>query len=78
MALLSYEVQIQKDTSISPQKQVYIDYMALGGAVMDDEGKFNPVAADEIAKICGVKRNQLYRWRGMIPNFWELVEHETG
>jgi transposase-like protein len=65
---------LQKLAGITPQKQYYIDYIALGGAVMSDDGEFIPTAATEIATQLGISRNALYKWRVAIPKFWELVE----
>lgn len=57
---------------IDPRHQTLIDYRAVNGLIVDDDG-MRKLNVDELATMLGVDRRQLYRWQETIPGFWEKV-----
>lgn len=54
---------------LSSQQRLFIDYLAAGQIDVDG----NKLTYEEFAKVLGVNRKTLYRWKEEIPGFWDYV-----
>jgi hypothetical protein len=64
-----YMDALQNPTIITPQQELYIDFVASGQ--MDFEGK--KISYVDFALSINVDRSTLYNWQKVIPNFWDEV-----
>jgi hypothetical protein len=64
---------LQNPTIITPQQELYIDFVASGQ--IDFEGK--KVSYEEFALSISVDRSTLYNWQKIIPNFWDEVANRS-
>jgi putative insertion element HTH domain-containing protein len=59
----------QNSTSLTPQQERFIDFVASGQLNLDLKRR----SYEEFAKSLGVDRTTLYNWRKTIPGFWDKV-----
>lgn len=57
---------------LTPQQQVWIDYKAVCGIIVDGD-KLRKMTVTELAEKLSVTRETLYSWQRIIPKFWEKV-----
>lgn len=67
------EQKLEDDKLLTYQQDMWIDYNALGGLVIDDTGNISKMTVDDFAARLGVSKQTLYNWRKSIKGFWDRV-----
>ncbi len=55
------------------QRQQYVDFVALGGLLTEDDGSFITMTVGQFASTLGVSRQSLYNWKKTISDFDKKV-----
>lgn len=58
---------------LKPQQLLYIDFVAVGGLITEEDGNVIVMRATQFAQKIQVSRQTLYDWQKNIPNFWDRV-----
>lgn len=57
---------------LSSRQQMYVDWIAGGQTIIDDEGNLQPLTSIEFATKLGVTRQAIHAYR-KLPGFWSMV-----
>lgn len=67
------EVKTRKQfADLGSKQRIYIDWVAGGGTLVDDDGKLESITSIELAERLGVTRQALHKYR-KLTYFWDLV-----
>lgn len=70
---VTYTEPTEADRTRAFRQQLYIDFVAMAGLRVRDDGSLEMLTAGEFAVEIGVTRKTLYEWQNSIPKFWERV-----
>lgn len=60
-------------SELSPQQQYWVDFCAVQGLIVNDDGSMTKMTVQQCANHLKVARETLYYWKKHIPNFNDLV-----
>lgn len=67
------EKKLEGEPLLKYQQELWIDFNALGGLVINDEGGIDKMTVNEFADKLRISKTTLYEWRKSIPFFWDKV-----
>jgi hypothetical protein len=63
-----------KQMALNEAQRLYIDFTAVQGLLVDEDGNIERMTATEFARKIGYSRTTLFNWQKQIPQFWDLVK----